>query len=96
MLLAMEIIFSVVNSLQFHESFHTDFSPATLEIGKLDNILIWRTVELQSSVIREWERKAKCCKKLLCIGVSLLVWRWKCEQIANQAEKGTVINISEL
>lgn len=47
MLLAMEIILSVVNSLQFHKSFHTDFSPATLEMGKLDNILIWRTVELQ-------------------------------------------------
>lgn len=77
MLLAMEIIFSVVNSLQFHESFHTDFSPATLEIGKLDNILIWRTVELQSSIIWEWERMDNCYKKLLCIGVSLLVWGWK-------------------
>lgn len=59
MLLAMEIIFSVVNSLQFHESFHTDFSPATLEVGKLDNILIWRTVG--TSVIQEQERKADCC-----------------------------------
>ena len=46
MLLAMEIILAVVNSLQFHESFHTDFSPATLEMGKLDNILIWKTIEL--------------------------------------------------
>lgn len=79
MLLAMEIILSVVNSLQFHESFHTDFSPATLEMGKLDNILIWRTAELQSSIIWEQERKANCCKKLVFIGVSLLVLRRKCE-----------------
>jgi len=60
MLLAMEIILSVVNSLQFHESFHTDFSPVTLEMGKLDSILIWRTVELQSSIMWLQERKVNC------------------------------------
>lgn len=61
MLLAMEIILVVVNSLQFHESFHTDFSLATLGMRKLDNSSIWRTVELQSSVIWEQERKASYC-----------------------------------
>lgn len=79
MLLAMEIILSVVNSLQFHESFHTDFSLETLETARLDNILIWRTVELQSSIIQEQERKTNCWKKLVCIGVSLWVMRRKCE-----------------
>lgn len=48
-----EIILGVVNSLQFHESLHADFSPVTLEMVKLDNILIWGTIELQSSIIQE-------------------------------------------
>lgn len=46
MLLAVKIILSVINSLQFHESFHVDFIPETLEMQKVDNILIWSTVEL--------------------------------------------------
>lgn len=58
MLLARGIILVVVNSLQFHKSFHISLSPATLEMRKLDNVWIWRTVELQSAIIREQGRKA--------------------------------------
>jgi len=71
MLPAVKIILSVNNSLQFHESFHVDLSPETLEMKKVNNILIWCTVELQSLIAQEQGRRTNCWKKLVCIGISL-------------------------